>query len=74
MEYEIEIKSEITNTPEKVKAIVNYYTGVVVDEIEVEEKDGEVITGSLYCKKCNYNYPITESVPNLLPPELQDKQ
>jgi len=38
-----------------------------------EEKDGEVITGSLFCKKCNFNYPITESIPNLLPPELQGK-
>ena len=38
-----------------------------------KEKDGEVETGSLFCKKCNFNYPITESIPNLLPPELQGK-
>ncbi len=36
-----------------------------------EEKDGEVVTGSLFCKKCNYNYPITDSIPNLLPPDLK---
>jgi uncharacterized protein YbaR (Trm112 family) len=36
-----------------------------------EEKDGEVVTGSLFCKKCNYKYPITDSIPNLLPPGLK---
>ena len=35
----------------------------------VDEKDGEVITGSLNCAECNYNYPITDGIPNLLPPE-----
>ena len=34
----------------------------------VEEKDGDVITGSLFCPKCNYSYPIRDSIPNLLPP------
>jgi len=39
-------------------------------ELKVEvEGEGEVITGSLRCPKCNVNYPITESIPNLLPPE-----
>ena len=37
-----------------------------------EEKKGDVVTGSLLCKKCKYSYPITESIPNLLPPDLQD--
>ncbi len=37
-----------------------------------EEKEGEVITGSLFCQKCNYSYPITDSIPNLLPPNLKD--
>jgi len=36
-----------------------------------EEKEGEVITGSLFCKKCNHSYPITDSIPNLLPPNLK---
>jgi uncharacterized protein YbaR (Trm112 family) len=35
----------------------------------VEEKDGDVITGSLLCPKCNYSYPIRDSIPNLLPPD-----
>jgi uncharacterized protein YbaR (Trm112 family) len=34
----------------------------------VEEKDSDIITGSLFCKKCNHNYPIKDSIPNLLPP------
>jgi uncharacterized protein YbaR (Trm112 family) len=37
-----------------------------------EEKEGEVITGSLFCHKCNHTYPITDSIPNLLPPNLDD--
>jgi uncharacterized protein len=34
-----------------------------------EEKGGEIITGSLYCPKCKVNYPIAESIPDMLPPE-----
>ena len=34
----------------------------------VEEKNGDVVSGSLYCQKCNYNYPIKDSIPHLLPP------
>lgn len=41
LEYETEVKSEITNIPEKIKAIVNYYTGLTIDEMEVEQKDSE---------------------------------
>jgi uncharacterized protein YbaR (Trm112 family) len=39
-------------------------------ELHVEAEAGdEVITGSLHCPKCAVNYPITDSIPNLLPPE-----
>jgi uncharacterized protein YbaR (Trm112 family) len=31
------------------------------------EKGDEIITGSLYCAKCQVTYPITDSIPNLLP-------
>ena len=34
-----------------------------------EEKDGEIITGSLHCPKCDVSYPIMDSIPNLLPPD-----
>ncbi len=34
-----------------------------------EEKEEEVITGSLYCPKCRQYYPIVDTIPNLLPPD-----
>lgn len=36
-----------------------------------EEKEGEIITGSLFCQKCNHTYPITDAIPNLLPPDVE---
>lgn len=38
----------------------------------IEEKEGEVVTGSLFCQKCDQSYPITDSIPNLLPPHLKE--
>ena len=41
-------------------------------ELEVkEERDEEVITGTLLCRQCNQSYPIEDSIPNLLPPPLR---
>ena len=41
-------------------------------ELTVGSEDGDdVITGSLACAQCNESYPIEESIPNLLPPELR---
>jgi uncharacterized protein YbaR (Trm112 family) len=41
-------------------------------ELKVDEEEGEeVVRGSLYCSKCNYSYPIIDTIPNLLPPEQQ---
>ena len=34
-----------------------------------EENEQEIVTGSLYCQKCNVHYPIVDSIPNLLPPD-----
>jgi uncharacterized protein len=34
-----------------------------------EENKQEIVSGSLYCHRCKVNYPITETIPNLLPPE-----
>jgi len=39
-----------------------------------KEEGGEIITGSLYCPKCQYSYPIVGAIPNLLPPELDKAQ
>ena len=37
-------------------------------DVEAEE-GGEIITGSLYCAKCDVMYPITDTIPNLLQPD-----
>ena len=37
-----------------------------------EEKDGEIISGTLFCLKCDERYPIIDSIPNLLPPAKND--
>jgi uncharacterized protein YbaR (Trm112 family) len=34
-----------------------------------EEKEKEIVTGSLHCPQCDVNYPISETIPNLLPPK-----
>ena len=36
-----------------------------------EENEKEVVKGSLYCDKCSAAYPIEETIPNLLPPDLR---
>ena len=39
-------------------------------ELSVEEEnEQEVVTGSLYCPKCDAKYPIEDTIPNLLPPD-----
>ena len=41
-------------------------------DLKVEEGEGdEVIKGTLHCGKCAESYPIEDSIPNLLPPELR---
>ena len=37
-----------------------------------EENEAEIVRGSLYCPRCNVQYPIADGIPNLLPPETQD--
>lgn len=34
-----------------------------------EEKDGEIVTGNLHCSVCPADYPIEDTIPNLLPPQ-----
>ncbi len=36
-----------------------------------EERDGEIIEGSLSCKSCDDVYPIEDTIPNMLPPALR---
>ncbi len=42
-------------------------------QLEITEEDAkEVITGTLKCPKCSQIYPIKDSIPNLLPPDLRN--
>jgi len=42
-------------------------------ELSVEEEnEREIVTGSLYCQKCNERYPIVDTIPNLLRPDQRD--
>jgi uncharacterized protein YbaR (Trm112 family) len=35
-----------------------------------DEKNGEIVSGFLFCQKCNHKYTIKGSIPNLLPPDV----
>ena len=42
-------------------------------ELKVEKEDEqEIVSGSLFCQKCSETYPIVDSIPNLLPPQLRE--
>jgi uncharacterized protein YbaR (Trm112 family) len=42
-------------------------------ELAVEEREeGEIVAGTLTCTECGETYPIEDSIPNLLPPEMRD--
>jgi len=44
-------------------------------ELKVEQEWGdEIVTGSLYCSRCQHSYPIVETIPNLLPPDFAEKK
>ena len=41
-------------------------------ELRIDVEDGdEVVSGSLFCAVCGETYPIEDTIPNLLPPELR---
>ena len=41
-------------------------------KLEVQEEEaGEVITGRISCTVCNLDYPISDGIPNMLPPDLR---
>ena len=43
-------------------------------KLTVKKEDAkEIIEGGLYCAKCKFDYPIEDSIPNLLPPEMHKK-
>ena len=50
-------------------------------ELQVDEvapsgapDEGEVLTGTLICARCDERYPISAGIPNLLPPDLRDAE
>jgi uncharacterized protein YbaR (Trm112 family) len=44
-------------------------------QLNIDKEEGEqVVTGSLYCPKCQHSYPIVDTIPNLLPPNLDEQQ
>ena len=44
-------------------------------ELAVDEREGdEIVTGTLTCTECGTTYPIEDSIPNLLPPDMRDEE
>jgi uncharacterized protein len=42
-------------------------------ELKTERtNNNEIESGALYCVRCKVNYPITDTIPNLLPPESRN--
>lgn len=42
-------------------------------ELKVTQQDGEeIVEGDLTCIECGEIYPITNTIPNMLPPSLRD--
>lgn len=37
-----------------------------------EERDDEIVSGSLKCQSCGETYPIEDTIPNMLPRSLRD--
>ncbi|MEF8775385.1 MAG: methytransferase partner Trm112 [Haloarculaceae archaeon] len=42
-------------------------------DLEVEERDDEIIAGQLVCTECGETYPIEDGIPNLLPPDMREE-
>ena len=45
--------------------------GELTLSVDKEEGD-EVVEGTLHCAACGENYPIEDTIPNLLPPSLRE--
>jgi len=37
-----------------------------------KENDEEIVSGTIYCFKCDEHYPIEDGIPNMLPPDLRE--
>ena len=36
-----------------------------------KQEGGEIVAGTLTCTECGNSYPIVDSIPNLLPPDMR---
>lgn len=46
-------------------------------QLTVAKRDAatnEIESGTLRCAHCDFDYPIEDSIPNLLPPEMHEKK
>ena len=42
-------------------------------DLTITEQDGdEIVSGLLSCTECQEEYPIEDTIPNMLPPSLRD--
>lgn len=42
-------------------------------ELRIDQENGtEIVSGVLYCPRCQVNYPIMDTIPNLLTPEQRN--
>ncbi|MBI3743927.1 MAG: methytransferase partner Trm112 [Chloroflexi bacterium] len=44
--------------------------GPVTLTVTTEQGD-EIVAGTIRCGKCTIDYPIADSIPNLIPPEMR---
>ena len=41
-------------------------------DLKIEREDGdEIVTGDLFCPKCDHAFKIEDGIPNLLPPDFK---
>ncbi|HLC23808.1 MAG TPA: methytransferase partner Trm112 [Dehalococcoidia bacterium] len=41
-------------------------------ELRVDrENEREIVSGALLCHKCEVDYPIEDTIPNMLPPDMR---
>ncbi len=41
----------------------------VLELVVESEENGEVLSGALQCRHCAFDYPISDGIPNLTPPQ-----
>lgn len=42
--------------------------------VKKADEHGDIMEGTLHCKRCKFDYPIEGGIPNLLPPEYHINQ